>query len=1432
VREGKAEADTFAPALGKVLPVAAAYGASFEDISAAIAALSRGGLSAGTAAIYVRQTLSQLLKPSKQAQEVLKGVGTSAEEIRDNIQKKGLFPALIELRDQIGGIEKAGDFTKVFGNVRALTAVLSLVGPAAEQNAQIFERMNNSTGDLAIAFNAYSETIDSKFNRSMASQQAALIELGDALKPIVSSLLSVATALTKAFGAFVKTGIGKVFARIASGGVLMIAVMASVLKTFSALIRLGSNVNIMLFGQQFQYSATTKQIQRYVQGTMTVATAHGTVVKTIGMWVPANGILAMSIRGVAMAMNVLTTAMGYAFMAITTVLLIIEGIRFAMRFFGDDTENSAEKINENLSKVTTLLDEAAKYGRTTIEFGVDIDYSTTSRSAINERLRKELDEAAPGLIDQLRDIANMQGNEAVAQYIKALINTKFAGNTEEFKQNLINFFTDTLLLDQTAIANAIIPTGTGDALTDALISQGVINANALQNEWTKSFKLDPTSTVQEIADVFAEGVHASENGGYEASKVFGETFTEGIQQTGQLNPIIETFSKFRDQWEATGVSTQKQSEIMTEQIGSALKGLSGDFDLIEEKGGNFRNIFRMKGNKDIAKRLIKETFLLDDVKEVEAVYVRLNQGMAKLPTSAKGNIAAFDVLRSVYDEYKQKGLDAANANQDLDESMSALADRFSQGYAESVQNVIDQYDAATAAVKEFERGQQALMGVQRDMTDAQIDFRDAMRDMREAARESGGDLFSGSVNADKAQSALLDAMDSVLGVVNQFAARGDEVGASEALGEGISRIVSDGVASGLDENQIMAFLDMHNFGPQMLDTLKGQVDEQGKKAEAIGQSLTDGLARGIEQGRPAVSLAIDALGDDVIDRLKKRLGIKSPSVRMAKEVGEPSAQGVAKGFEKEMKGKSAKIIDKSMSNAIMAAYKSGGYKGAGAFFKKFLERKDDVETPATDYVKAVTGRMKDIISSLSSYIKSQLNFRKAQADLAKLINMQRGLDDRRKKAARQTEYARTRFGMGGGAQVTGYEQAQIDQLQLDFERTSRDYAMGRATYVELVDAEIALFEARAAAAEVADEVISAENNFLDASVEVENKSLNLAAAVVNVNEAYAAQIDAAIELYSYHKELADVYNKLSEATGIASGQLQIGQTDLLKLGGEVGKYGGYVSTVGGYVSTLGNNVTITGQKFNTTLYGPEGVFANIVKVGGNVNSLTKSIGADFANLAKGLLNKESQMWKDLNSLGPAIFKAIEDSANEQFATSPLQLVIPVNTIISSSGGVSNTNPEENLGGKLSYSEWLAKNKILESRARNAAASAFGIGSQFVGRPEVLNTPAIQSYITSWLMTEYQKYRGTGRAVGGPVTGSTPYMVGERGPEMFVPNVSGTIVTASALDRYTRTTQRQVAVDSGRNGQNIVVTVNNPVPAAAEDSITRRMKVLANSGLFG
>jgi hypothetical protein len=77
--------------------------------------------------------------------------------------------------------------------------------------------------------------------------------------------------------------------------------------------------------------------------------------------------------------------------------------------------------------------------------------------------------------------------------------------------------------------------------------------------------------------------------------------------------------------------------------------------------------------------------------------------------------------------------------------------------------------------------------------------------------------------------------------------------------------------------------------------------------------------------------------------------------------------------------------------------------------------------------------------------------------------------------------------------------------------------------------------------------------------------------------------------------------------------------------------------------------------------------------------------------------------------------------------------------------------------------------------------------------------------------------GGGRALGGPVSGGTAYMVGERGPELFVPKGSGTIIPNGM---------------SG-GGATINLTVNGAIdPIATARQIANILNIEAtNSGSF-
>ena len=66
--------------------------------------------------------------------------------------------------------------------------------------------------------------------------------------------------------------------------------------------------------------------------------------------------------------------------------------------------------------------------------------------------------------------------------------------------------------------------------------------------------------------------------------------------------------------------------------------------------------------------------------------------------------------------------------------------------------------------------------------------------------------------------------------------------------------------------------------------------------------------------------------------------------------------------------------------------------------------------------------------------------------------------------------------------------------------------------------------------------------------------------------------------------------------------------------------------------------------------------------------------------------------------------------------------------------------------------------------------SFGIGTKFKGSDK-------KEYIITALPNQagLSKVKPTGKAKGGSVLGSTPYIVGEKGPELFVPGMSGTII---------------------------------------------------------
>ena len=187
VREGKLEASELAGSMGRVLPIASAMGVGFNEVGAAFAALSRTGTNAAEASTQVRGILASILRPTKQAKEALNGMGLTFGGLREQLKEKGLLSVLKTLGERFDGqTDKAA---AVFGNIRALSGVMDLLGKNSAGTEAIFASMVDTTGALDDAFGVTSETTAFKLSQAMADMKLALIRIGEVLIPIVVPII-------------------------------------------------------------------------------------------------------------------------------------------------------------------------------------------------------------------------------------------------------------------------------------------------------------------------------------------------------------------------------------------------------------------------------------------------------------------------------------------------------------------------------------------------------------------------------------------------------------------------------------------------------------------------------------------------------------------------------------------------------------------------------------------------------------------------------------------------------------------------------------------------------------------------------------------------------------------------------------------------------------------------------------------------------------------------------------------------------------------------------------------------------------------------------------------------------------------------------------------------------------------------------------------
>ena len=149
IKDGKITGQELAASLGKVIPTANTLGIGLEEVSAAIAVMTKAGIPAAESVTFLNSAMVQILKPASEASKVAKQLGLdfSKAGIRD---AQGFQKWLVKVKEAVGDNETA--MVKLFPNIRAMQAVFTLTGTSAGEYADQMVRMNKVTDNVNIAF--------------------------------------------------------------------------------------------------------------------------------------------------------------------------------------------------------------------------------------------------------------------------------------------------------------------------------------------------------------------------------------------------------------------------------------------------------------------------------------------------------------------------------------------------------------------------------------------------------------------------------------------------------------------------------------------------------------------------------------------------------------------------------------------------------------------------------------------------------------------------------------------------------------------------------------------------------------------------------------------------------------------------------------------------------------------------------------------------------------------------------------------------------------------------------------------------------------------------------------------------------------------------------------------------------------------------------
>lgn len=445
MRAGKTTIGELSASLGKVAPLAAQTGVSFDELVASVSALTKGGIATTEAVTGVRAILAAVAKPTKEATDLSKELGIQFSSAA--LKSKGFAGFVQDLVKQTGGSTDA--LAQLFGGVEALVPILALSGQAGVDFAAILEQMGVKAGATEEAFDKMANSPGFQAGRVWSALQAEVLGVSGAMSgPLVAALKAIADNMGLIVISVVIFTAGHLAAAIVpvianmaalTAGMSAAAVAARALSLAMAFV--GGPIGLAVAALAGGYLLLRDNVSAAEKAIRDAQDAFGTNAKAMGVAESASAKYSQALRN-QIAMQIEVTRSAYTMANATFEAAIrtrdsfraLTGLKFAPLEFNAkkaqaeadtlgsallDLELQLEKVDKNLADAAN----AGSGGVTVPEIGGGGGQSSAEKAANSYRK----------IVDGAKEFIATQELEA-----RALGMTEQAANALRYEQDMLN----------------------------------------------------------------------------------------------------------------------------------------------------------------------------------------------------------------------------------------------------------------------------------------------------------------------------------------------------------------------------------------------------------------------------------------------------------------------------------------------------------------------------------------------------------------------------------------------------------------------------------------------------------------------------------------------------------------------------------------------------------------------------------------------------------------------------------------------------------------------------------------------------------------------------------------------------------------------------------------------------------------------------------